>query len=471
MSSAADRIDLLFGSPGSSQTSTKELLHQAAKVHAELFTSACTDKALVQDACLGPLLEFLESPSPRSTKRRLLCHPLFIEGLHTLAPASPILDHWHQRVTTSRRPEQLADRDPTRLAALGHVTLIIRLNFERDWTGQHLLCTDVMGRLAFPFSDWILSLCNGQRDFLGSQTIALTLEESRASWCALGDATPFLIMSRDDCLRMILDNADPQECDLIQYPHSLLKPQLTKCTKLGLSRIRYDPVGFLDFESHAGLTGSIIARLLAAIQCNAPAVYHELCGFIHSIRGFELPTSTHGVFGSFSDPSIPGVIGINISYSPDHQPCLDPFCFTWFGHEMGHTKNYLIDTILHAHGQMLVRNPAELTEAIPRYGRALTFRTLVQVPYVHLYEWSLLMDFLDADFRALPWQAPLDVEAVGDDFAAEIEESFDLIEHSAQLTPLGEAAVTHFHHLLADAKQRWMAAKTHVHHPAHGSSK
>ena len=73
------------------------------------------------------------------------------------------------------------------------------------------------------------------------------------------------------------------------------------------------------------------------------------------------------------------------------EPCADPLCFTWFGHELGHTKDYLIDTILYERGVALVRNPGERVGPIPRYGRSLPVRTLFQIPYVHLYEWAVLM--------------------------------------------------------------------------------
>ena len=67
---------------------------------------------------------------------------------------------------------------------------------------------------------------------------------------------------------------------------------------------------------------------------------------------------------------------------------INALCFTWFGHELGHTKDYLIDTILYREGVALLRNAADWTPSIPRYGHALSVRTLFQVPYVHLYEWA-----------------------------------------------------------------------------------
>src|SRR5262249_12900717 len=157
-----------------------------------------------------------------------------------------------------------------------------------------------------------------------------------------------------------------------------------------------------------------------AIRLNSPAVYRELRAFLHTVRGFEFPRLATGVVASFSDPTLPGVMGVAVSYTERHEPCLDPLCFTWFGHEMGHTKAYLCETVLYWMSEALIRNAAEYTDPIPRYGRALALRTVIQLPYVHLYEWALLMDFWEAGFHGLPWRVPADAAEVGEDLAAEI---------------------------------------------------
>jgi hypothetical protein len=82
-------------------------------------------------------------------------------------------------------------------------------------------------------------------------------------------------------------------------------------------------------------------------------------------------------------------------------------------------------------------------------------RTLVQVPYVHLYEWALLMDFWEGGFHGLPWRVPATAAAVGEDLAAEIAEAFPLIEAYAHLTPVGAAAVAYFRELFERACVRW----------------
>ena len=49
---------------------------------------------------------------------------------------------------------------------------------------------------------------------------------------------------------------------------------------LGNSSIGYDPVGFSDGCPHAGVTGGIVQRVLAAVRVNSPAVYRELRTFL-----------------------------------------------------------------------------------------------------------------------------------------------------------------------------------------------
>jgi hypothetical protein len=150
-------------------------------------------------------------------------------------------------------------------------------------------------------------------------------------------------------------------------------------------------------------------------------------------------------------------MSISVAYTESDEPCIDPFCFTWFGHEMGHTKDYLCDTILYSRGESLVTNGCDWSRPIPRYGRPLAVRTLIQLPYVHLYEWELLMDFFKSDFHGLPWRISDGAGAVGNGFAAELEESFDFIDTWADLTPIGVAAVEHFHELVDKAKDRWLS--------------
>ena len=254
---------------------------------------------------------------------------------------------------------------------------------------------------------------------------------------------------------MLVDNADPPDFRRAEFPDPHVRPCLRCTARLGRSSVRYDPVTLPPGQAHARLTGGLIRRLLAAVRGNSPAVHRELRTFIQVVRGYELPPTAHGVVGSCSDPTLPGVISVNVTYTSRDEPCIYPFCFTWLGHELGHTKDYLIATILHEAGLALTLNPADPVGPIPRCGRTLPVRTLFQIPYVHLYEWALLMDFRAAGFRGLPWRVPQDVAGVGEDLAAEIREGFGLIREWARLTPAGEDALSHFRDLYARAAARW----------------
>lgn len=460
MPDAVTLIRRLFGTPGSPDVDTADLLDQAAAAHAGLVARANGRADPVIERSLVPIREFLAGPARAADKRRLLCHPLLIEGLHALAPFCGDLRRWHDSVTaaaTIERGEEHVPVESTK-ASLGNVALVARLRGDRDWRGEHGLCTDVLGRIGFPFCDWTLTLHTDHGEFLANEAVTLSLDREQASWKLGAAGTPFLVTSRADCLRMILGNDDTLEREGLTFPDARVRPRLQFANRLGRSPIRYDPIGFREHPAHAGLTGGVVRSLLIAIRRNSPAVYRELCALTQTIRGFEFPRSESGVVDSFSDPTIPGVIGISIPYTPQDELCLDLFCFTWFGHEMGHTKDYLCDSILYAQGEKLVCNAAERTDIIPRYGRPLTMRTVFQVPYVHLYEFALFLDFWEAGFRGLPWDVG-DAAALGDDLAAEIAEAFELIDEWARLTPLGEVALAHFRELFVAAQKRWQALR------------
>jgi hypothetical protein len=455
--SDATLVHRLFQPPGCPAADGEDLQRLAAAAHAELLAGACVDGGSTLGHALAPLRTFLGGHAPAALKRRLLCHPLLIEGLHALAPLSAALRQWHDSVAAA--PPRSA---VPAAAALGNVTLALVLRGDPDWCGDIDLCTDVIGRVGFPFCDWTLALHTPAGDLVASRIVRLTLTAEEAVWRLAESATPFLVMSRADCVRMLVANADPVDRGRLVTPDAHVRPRLQQACPFARSAIRYDPVGFRG--GHAGLTGAVMARVLTAIRRNSPAVHREMGRLIHTVRGFEYPPAQLGRGASFSDPTLPGVIGVGLSYGPHDEPCLDPFCFTWFGHELGHTKDYLCDSVLHGHGQALVLNPADVTDPIPRYGRPLAVRTLFQVPYVHLYEWALLMDFWEGGFRGLPWPAPAGAAAVGDDLAAEVREAFALIRDRAKLTPLGETALRHFRELFGVALARWRFVRSHGGH-------
>jgi hypothetical protein len=317
----------------------------------------------------------------------------------------------------------------------------------------------------FPLSDWsitLASVCDGVADVLADQTLRLVLDSRRARWYVADRGVPLFAMPRDDCLRLVVDGDPRLSADGIECFHPTVRPQLRLAAAVGDSPIRYDPVGFAAASPHADTTGAIVRAVVEAIRNNAPAMYAEMCAYLQTIRGFELPPSAFGHIQSFSTPTAPGVMGINVTYSSRDEPLLCPFCFTWFAHELAHTRHYLIDAWAFLHGWSFLANPDDWTDVVPRYGRRLQVRTVFQVPYVHLYEWVLLMDFCQTGFRGLPWQVVDDPRAMGDDLAAEIAESFDLIERFARLTPLGQHVMAHVRSLVEPVAQRWRVGETRI---------
>src|SRR5436190_22323212 len=101
VSDATTFVRALFGTPGSPLTNGQALLARAASAHAALLDRAGTDGGAALGRSLAPLREYLGRRAAPGERRRLLCHPLLIEGLHALAPLSPELRRWHDAVTAA----------------------------------------------------------------------------------------------------------------------------------------------------------------------------------------------------------------------------------------------------------------------------------------------------------------------------------------------------------------------------------
>ena len=225
MANAGTLVHCMFRAPGGSRHNTREILERAAAAHADLLMRAHAHGELGQP--LASLLAFVRGNSATASKRRLLCDPLFIEGMHTLAPFSTDLGRWHNSVTTPAEAAWPGQTPSAARAALDNIDLILLLRNERKWLGEHDMSTDVLGRLAFPLSDWTITLFTDGEDFLGCQRVVLALEAEQACWRLAGTRDPpFLTMSHDDCLRMLVDNIDPVDRRRLQFPHPHVKPRL-----------------------------------------------------------------------------------------------------------------------------------------------------------------------------------------------------------------------------------------------------
>ncbi len=461
--SAAAFVERLFRLPGDCRAGTTHLLAQAAAMHGRLLSSAPAGRPNGREDPLPALVGYLKGQAAAADKRRLLDDPLLVEALHALASASPTLTQWDDAVAA--RPGGVDSTASLALgrAKLGNLALAVLLRERPAWQGEVELSTDGFGSLRFPFCDWsvwLLSQHGDVNDALAEQAVVVSLDAHEARWRLADEVNaPFLVLSRSDMRRMMLEDDPRLDARSIQFPHANVRPRLQFAAALGTSGIHYDPIaapnGSCPPGGHSAITGAIVGAVLDSIHANAPAIYRQLCAYVRTIRGFELPAAGGGLLESYSTPLTPGVIGFNVSYTDEHEPLLSPFCFTWLGHELGHTMHYLIDDAAWLHGEAFVSNALDATPRIARYGRALPVRTLFQVPYVHLYEWALLMDFMVRRFSGLPWSVGDGAVTFGDELSAEIAEAFDLIGRHARLTTLGKAALAHLRRLAALTSARW----------------
>lgn len=440
--------------PGLASAGTHRMLARAGAVHARLLALASHDDPVLASLLREPLRAFLKTRAATAQKCRWLDAPQFIEALHALSQACPCLSEWDRGLTpcvVSPAALSLAR------AKFGNVALPLQLMSDRAWCGRIQLASNAYGRIAFPGSSWSIvlrTIRDGHADLLTDAIVCLDLDrdEARFEVEAEGDS-PAIILTRDDCLRLLFGGGD-LNVRRMRFPHAVIRPQLVLASPLGQSGIRLETIR-VDATHREAPADSIVATLFEAIARNSPAIYAELGAFIHTVRVFELPQVSLGLVQSFSAPTEPGVIGFNVAYSPDGDPYLSPLCFTWIGHELAHTKHYLADDVAFGQHARFVENPGEWTAPIACYGRALRVGTLFQIPYVHLYERALLMDFAERRFAGLPWEVDGQWRAAGEEMADEIESSFDLMKRHARLTPLGSVAIEHLHRLETVDARRW----------------
>ncbi|MEX2114846.1 MAG: hypothetical protein WD845_16755 [Pirellulales bacterium] len=449
----------LFAPPGADRAHTRHLLAQAAGSHARLLDRTRDGHQAPIDRLRDSLGDYLRGPAAASEKRMVLDAPQLVEALHALAPSSRELADWDEAVAPGCNDVPAERQSALGCGRLGNVVAAVLLR-QRDWRGQIGLATDGYGRIHIPLCDWVLVIVDERgpaRELLAHQSIVLQLDERRAQWSLPGsDRQSLVSMPRPVFDAMFADNRAPARLPAgVEFGIDSLRARFERTSRLANTQIRYEPISGDAPTAHAELTGGIVAGLLTAIERNAPGIHEQLCQCIRTIHGFELPPYGSGQIASFSVPTSPGVIGFNVEYSPQDEPQLSPFCFMWLGHELGHTLNYLIDDIAFTHGWRFLENPGEITPLIPRYGRALRVRTLFQVPYVHLFEWWLLMMFHERHFAGLPWQVRDDAVALGEDLRAEIDESFELIAEHARITATGKAVLWRLRELVAEADSHW----------------
>ena len=403
----------------------------------------------------------MHSQASADEKRYLLNHPHFIEALHALAPCCNELADWDATVAPGcyRAP---ADRQAALAPArLGNVAAAVQVRQRRDWRGEIELATDDYGRIRFPFCDWTLVLTgesNAVREPFAHRRVTLRVDDRAALWSLPEEACPRLVRMPSAMFdAMIVDNYAEINARGLEFGPGPPWPRFERASQLGNTSIRYEPIGVDPPEVHAATTGGLIETLLSAIETNAPLIHGQLAQCVRAIHGFELPPCPTGHVASFSVPTTPGVIGLNVEYTRQDEPRLSPYAFMWLGHELGHTLHYLIDDVAYASGWRFLENPRDTTPVLPRYGRGLGVRTLFQMPYVHLFEWWLLIQFYEQDFAGLPWRMFDDAYLVGEDVREEIREAIDLIDAHARLTCAGQAVFQRIRELVTEADARWQA--------------
>ena len=459
MCSAGMIVPRLFRMPGDPQTRTADLLAEAAAGYELLLNRIVRGPPGNCPPAIRSLALLLDDPALWHVRSRLLADPILIEALHACRGALP--QAGARDFPGASHSRRTFDADCAPRDGPGHLVLPLLLRSDAAWCGTLESSTDAFGRLQFPLCDWTIALRRhtGQpAEVVAGEGVLIQADAAAVRFRLAASDHPFLRLTRDGARRMFVEN-DPELSPAdVRFGNGGVCPRVQFAPALRPRGVRFDPVCFENPREHTGWTGAIVAGVVAALREVSPLIGEEFGSCMHSIRGFELPRVSAGVVQSFSTPSLPRVMGINIPYTVDGDPQLDPFCFTWFGHELAHTKHYLIDAVAYGNGWTFLTNPEDLSPPLPRYGRSLPVRTLFQLPYTHLYEWTLLMDFMEADWQGLPWDVNADATAAGEEMRSEIEEGFGLIAGCARLTAWGRSAVRHFLRLYRDAGSRWRRA-------------
>lgn len=432
-----------------------DLSKLAVDAHRSLLTIAGEIPSLSNLVSLpdGVSLETLFRSSPSNFQKRILLDPVTVEAIHGISSLSPELDDWHRRVA-SPCASQVIDVSPDAARhQLGGLILILILKKSSDWTGEISLLSDLYGRVRFPSTSFNIEL-KTEEGVLAKEVVTIKLDDRSAFFQMQNDPQPFLVLDRDDFLGG-LSGKQPIRANLPGEPHPTIEPRLHFPKRFTEIEVFYDLIHSQETSTRQNPSAELIQSLLSSIRLNSPHIANEFQQFIRTIRGFEIAGSESGIIQSFSDPELPGVMGLNISYDDSGSPLLAPFAFCWFGHELAHTINYLVQNIAYHRGWQFFTNGEDKSPVIERYGRSLSMRTIFQLPYVHFYEWELLINFIEKGFAGLPWIIEGEPIEIGDDLQKEIEESFDVISDCIQLTPLGQSAMQHFQRQFHNYRSRW----------------
>ncbi len=474
MPTVNDFVADVFLLPGEERATTFSLRREAIRSMESLMRQASSFDGESSDlAIVADLIQRRLTPVQRDN---WLSSPNWAEALHAISAHNPVLRKWHEAVATPSIND-VAPQAEDDAGYLGQFLLPLVLHDSPQVCGRFALRTDLLGRIVFPDSDWRIELreqssqppaassmtsaettddahSGSSQRILARELILLYLDPLNACFYREDGSQPCFSMPRTCLMRLLANQANGIAYDVHQSDTTGVS--LSRMSRFDSTPVRYEPAYFIGEtpEESAALTGGVIDDILHTIAQFAPELHNEFCTYVHAIRGYGIPPLNGQLIGSFSDPTQPGVMSLNVTFE-EQQPLLEPHCFTWFGHELAHTRSYLVDTVAHQSEMAFVRNRRELTPKISRYDRSFPIRTLVQIPYVHMYEWDLLMDAYQSGYFHSATVEGADPNAIVEEIREEIADGFQFIERYADLTELGQNALEHQKELYRDCKRRW----------------
>src|SRR5262249_27313383 len=146
----------LFETPGQRPTESSALRAGAADCHRSLLASVAARASDVPGDPLAALLASLAEVSTSDRTWPILNHPLLVNALHCLAPEVPELRAWDELTVPAEPDQECLPSDPVvhGCEKLNNVAWPFLLRRSPSWCGRLDLCTDSLGFVRFPFSDW-----------------------------------------------------------------------------------------------------------------------------------------------------------------------------------------------------------------------------------------------------------------------------------------------------------------------------
>lgn len=213
----------LFERPGQRPSDTAALLAGAAACHHRFLNYVAAGEGPGGGDALNVLLAALAEDTNPDRTWPLLNHPLLVDALHSMATEVPELRAWDEMTVPPDPSGPTVDSAAHGREKLNNVARAFLLRRRPTWCGQLNLCTDALGFLRFPFSDWSLWLrtaSDGHEEALGNTIVTVSLEPDSVCWSLPGDrVVPFLVMARRDCGRLVVTSDPRISLDQLAFPN------------------------------------------------------------------------------------------------------------------------------------------------------------------------------------------------------------------------------------------------------------